>query len=63
MTEKPSQLATRYLMTLWQKQFTGVPPLDLTQSVVTTVVQVGYARKLVDTMFQSYIKANKLTLE
>jgi hypothetical protein len=52
----PQQLALRYALTRWERETGGVPPMELSRAIVATVVQVGYTKKLVDEMIDSYKK-------
>lgn len=62
MSDSPVVLATRYLVGVWRKH-TGIendtPPLDLTGAVVQAVTILGYQRKTVDNIVESYIKKER----
>lgn len=55
----PATLATKYLTDQWRKEtgiINDVPTIVLTRNVVNVVNQLGYTRKVVDKMLESWIK-------
>lgn len=61
MERTPGEMASRYLLDEWKKtrgNSGSTPPLDLQQAVVLSVNQLGYTKRLVDSLLISYIKKN-----
>ena len=52
-------LATRYLQKVWSKAHNGnIPPLELMQGVVDTVMVVGFTKAVVDDLLKGWYAAH-----